>query len=195
MQGLVTNILLSPAAQKIDFRLGSIHVDGAGLGEVAASTYFAVLGFKGVKVVQERQSEGSGGSYDNKTNTLSLPNTRRFGTSTYDKMTIVHEAIHAMHDMAGSTWFSERGSMFTTAAENEAAAYVGGALYTLYSSSETFTKSPHDLAFAIAKSIAGRRGASVPSAQAKRLMETICELNIYFEQGMTMTTRTPANGL
>jgi hypothetical protein len=195
MQGLVTNILMSPAAQKVDFWLGSIHVDGAGFREVVGSTYFAMCGFKGVKIVRERQPEGAAASYYPSTDTLALPNSRNYGASAVQKYHIVHEAIHAMQDITGGSWYSERGSIFTTFAENEAAAYVGAALYSLYSTGEVFTGSAHDEAFMIARSLQGRAGARVPEAQAKHLMETICDLDIYFTQGITMTTRTSANGL
>ena len=77
-------------------------------------------------------------------------------------MSIVHECIHALHDVyGGKRLSSERGSGFSTRADNEAAAYVGEALFSLYDTGAVYSDSIRDVSFAIATRIKGSAGAAV----------------------------------
>src|SRR6476620_11415577 len=96
--GIVTSILTSPAAQKIDFYLGSVHVDGEGLRKVAKLVFMKVFGGKGIGVVEEPQPVGAGASYDTKKDYFSMPPTAGFGSTPVDRYYILHEAVHAMQD-------------------------------------------------------------------------------------------------
>lgn len=163
----VTRVLSSPAAQKIDFRIGSIHVNGAGLARIRS---LVAVGTISTNVVP--MDPGVGAQYVPGANTLEFPSAV-FGTTPEDKCTIVHECIHALHDIygGGSYHAQQGGSRFTPRSENEAAAYIGGALYYLYETGAALTGTAiFDNAAVIAQRIANRRGpALVTTAEANAL--------------------------
>jgi hypothetical protein len=124
----INSVLLSPSAQKIDFWLGSIHVDGPGFRTVvdALNHYKVFVKVGGVP-------RGAAAAYDTMNNCFNLP-TATYGQSAVDKQAVVHEAVHAIQDIAGGTLYSTRGSIFTSESENESAAYIAQELYGCYES-------------------------------------------------------------
>jgi hypothetical protein len=110
-------------------------------------------------------------------------------------MHIVHESIHAMQDIAGGTQYSPRGSIYTSETENEAAAYVGGALFSLYDTGAVYGGHPHATAFRIAQSIQNVKGARVSDTDATILRTAVWMHPVYFFDGVSMWSPTFADGL
>ena len=162
----ITRVLGSATARKIDFRIGSIGVNGTGLARIQG---LVALGTISTRVVP--MEPGVGAQYDPGANTLEFPSDV-FGTTPWERCTIVHECIHALHDMYGGGSYhpQQGGSRFTPRSENEAAAYIGGALYYLYETGTALTGTAiFDNAAVIAQRIANRRGALVTTAEARAL--------------------------
>lgn len=184
----VKTVLSSPSAKRIDFHLGLIHVDAAGL---AAIHNFVATGIVGIKVGELK--EGVAGQYFNSTNTLRFKR-ENYGANAFERATILHECVHALHDMyGGGTYHPKGGSRFVSASENEAAAYVADQLFYLY---ETGTVQNHDriadVAGVIAKRIMNRRGAFVTMAEATALRIAIVSNGENYGYGFN--TLTGANG-
>jgi hypothetical protein len=84
---------------------------------------------------------------------------------------VVHESVHAMQDVAGGKLFSERGSIFTKEAENEAAAYVAGELFDIYSGVAPTSKiGVYVQAAVIADSLKNKSNAAVDTKDSDVLM-------------------------
>ncbi|MGE0422386.1 MAG: hypothetical protein AB7O88_08985 [Reyranellaceae bacterium] len=162
----VKNVLSSPAARRIDFHLGTINVDAAGL-----ATIHNLVAVGTIPVKVEAMRSGVAAQYRNSTNSLMFPR-ESFGANAQERCDILHECIHALHDMyGGGSYYPQRGgSRFTPRSENEAAAYVADALFYRY---ETGGVQPGGSIIQIAAQIAGRiankRGAFVTTAEARAL--------------------------
>ena len=183
----VKSVLSSPAARRIDFHLGLINVDAAGL---AAIHNFVAAGIVAIRVGELK--DGVAGQYSNQTNTLRFKR-ETYGASPFERATILHECVHALHDMYGGGYYHPKGgSRFISASENEAAAYVADQLFYLY---ETGTVQNHDriadVAGVIARRIMNRRGAFVTTAEATALRIAIVS---NAEYDYRLTTPTGANG-
>ncbi|WP_342362181.1 hypothetical protein [Terrarubrum flagellatum] len=194
LRTLVYNTLVSPSANKIDFTLGSIHVDGAGFAGVAA---LVATGGIGIKV--GKQQAGASASYVNPKNTLSFPPDYS-GALPRVRKDIVHECTHALHDIwGGGRWWSERGSAITTGTENEAAAYIAGSLYVTYEAGfpvKSLSDDPiFQLAYDIAGRISGKSGARVDLRDEMQLRQAIANEPLYQRDGVTLWSRTRADGI
>jgi hypothetical protein len=182
----VKRVLSSPSARRVDFHLGLINVDAAGL---AAIHNLVAVGTIPIKIVEMK---GFAGQYFNEFNTLKFPR-ENYGADPFERATILHECVHALHDIyGGGTYHPKGGSRFVSASENEAAAFVADQLYYLY---ETGTVQNHDhiadAAGVIAKRIMNRRGAFVTTAEATALRVAII-LHKGYDFGFN--TPTGANG-
>ncbi len=124
----VKKVLTSTSARKIDFRLGTIHVDAVGLGAINL-----LVSFGQIAVKVRRMKPGVAALYVPSTNTLNFPRDD-YGANAQERTDILHECVHALHDMfgGGSTFPKRAGFRFTPRSEDEAAAYVADALYYLY---------------------------------------------------------------
>jgi outer membrane protein OmpA-like peptidoglycan-associated protein len=187
--GILTNVLTSAAAQRIDFWLGSIHVDGRGLSSVVQA-----LKDGRIDVTIAQLQKGAAAEYANATKFFRFP-TATWGLTPSDRKAMLHESIHAMQDLAGGQLWSERGSVFTYESENEAAAYVGGALFDIYSGIP-LTSNVQVFIFAdqIGQSIKGKPNAVVSSADAAVLRTLISAHPVYFNDGRFFSYRTFARG-
>jgi hypothetical protein len=163
----VKGVLSSPSARRIDFHLGLINVDAAGL---AAIHNLVAVGAITLKVVAIPANAAA--MYDNDYDTLEFPR-ENYGATAFERATILHECIHALHDMyGGGTYYHPRGgSRFIARSENEAAAYVADALYYLYETGGKVQSGDPivDIAGVIAKRIMNQRGAFVSTAEARAL--------------------------
>lgn len=189
----VMDVLGSPSAQRINFRLGLIHVDGTGLA--AVSNLLSIGTVSGLRIrVGGPLPRGAAAAYDDATNTLRFSRAE-FGVNASEKATILHECVHALHDVYGGGYYHPRGgSRFMTASENEAAAYVAGCLYHLYETGRTLKG--HSTIFyhagEIAKRIMHQRGAFVTTEEATALRKVIVDDGTY---NIGFKTPTTANGL
>ena len=192
---IVANVLLSRAAQKIDFYLGGIHVDGEGLKEVVSLVHTRLFLNYGVGVVRKDPEPGVGASYNEGSNTISFPTDPNFGYTGVTRMHVVHESIHVMHDIYANRVWSQRGSKFTTRSENEAAAYLGGALFTLYDTGAVFGGPIFNEAFIIAKAIENKKGIHVPDGLATLLRTSIVLHPQYIKDGVGFWMPTTGDGV
>jgi hypothetical protein len=196
---IVTGILLSKPAAQIDFTLGSIHVNATGFASVVGAMFVKPWGLPGIGIKIGGVPPDAAAQYDEQEDVFNFPSST-FGMTTNERIYIVHESVHAMHDILIGTLCMPggRGCIFTTRTENEATAYVAGALFSLYdtglvpegipASGEHWVK-----AFEIAKSIKNVKGAVVASADALSLRTLIVSRKAY--QGVSLWTPTTADGL
>jgi hypothetical protein len=192
LKPMLISVLMSPAAQKIDFWLNTIHVNGAGLKSVVREVTAGRIGIKLGPVMA-----GAGAEYGNGEKAFTFPNAGVF-TSQSGRKIVVHESVHAMQDVAGGMLFSERGSIFTKEAENEAAAYVAGALFDIYSGVAPTSKiGVYVQAAAIADSIKNKPNAAVDTKEADVLRLLICAHPVYMFSQSHVDNLTPtfANGM
>jgi hypothetical protein len=126
----VGSILMSPAAQKLDFTLDGFHVTGSGLSYVALALLSQARGQRGVSIVTGGLTALQGATYNMAANTFRFPATN-FGQTLFDRMTVVHEAVHALRDSLGPAFSSGGRRVTTRAVADEAAAYVAGGLFFL----------------------------------------------------------------
>lgn len=185
----VIDVLSSPSARKIDFHLGLIHVDVVGL---MAINNLIVVGAVRIEVARFLE-HGVGAEYDDSTNTLKVPRSD-YGATSDEKATIVHECVHALHDVYGGGHFHPRGgSRYITKNENEAAAYVAGCLYHLYATGKPLRGK--STIFHYAATIAQRvnqRGAFVSTEEVTKLRRIIADDPVHKIGFQTPST---ANGL
>lgn len=187
----VKRVLSSPSAKRIDFHLGLINVDAAGL---AAIHSLVSVGTIAVKVVRpaDMVSKKVEAQYDPATNSLQVVR-GNYGADDYsEEAGIVHECIHGLHDFYGAGFYYPRrgGSNIITRSENKAAAYVAGCLYHLYETATPLQGDAaiFDIAALIAKRIMSKRGAFVTPAEARALRVAIA-LNTEYKFGVeTLTT-------
>ena len=182
----VLNVLASPTARRIDFHLGSINVDAAGL---AAIHNLVAVNAIPVKVVG--MDSGVAAQYRNDTNGLEFPRDT-YGANAKERSDILHECIHALHDMyGGGTWFPQKGgSKFTPRSENEAAAYVADALFYTYETgggAQGHGDPIFDLAAMIAKRIMNKPGSFVTVQEARALRIAIVSDSTYRYRYDTLT--------
>lgn len=186
----VTSVLKSRSAQRINFHLGLIHVDAVGLSDIAKDLAAGIVHIK----IEPIANPDVAAQYVGSVNTLQFRR-ESYGANADERRDILHECVHALHDVYGAGYYHPRGgSRFMTEVENEAAAYVAGSLYELY---ETGTLSPtSNPAFTnsdlIAKRIGSLRGAYVSTAELDALRIAILSRKTY--RDLSFTTPTSADG-
>ncbi len=197
LRSRVMNVLTSNTALKIDFTLGSIHVNFSGFYSVYVALLHKSLGLQGIDIDVGNVPAGAAAAYDSGNDTFEFPNLA-YGTSVNDQSKIIHESVHAMRDLKGAVFLSERrGLQFTTKTEDEAAAYVAGALFILYDNTvvSTSTLPVHLKAYQIANSIMNVRGAVVPDADVMSLRNIVAADPTYSARKVRLWTSSSADGL
>jgi hypothetical protein len=131
LRQLMTSLLMSSAARRVNFYLDHIHVDGSGLSFVALALQSPPAGQRGFSIRVSTVGSNFEAAYDPSDNTFNFPRAN-YGTVdhgntdvAFQKMSIIHECIHALID-------STSAGRKTWALSDEAAAYVGAALYHIY---------------------------------------------------------------
>ncbi len=187
----VKGVLNSPSARRIDFHMGLIHVDAAGLHAIRG---LLAAGIVRVKVVPSTDRDVAA-LYNYAANTLKFPRAD-YGANAKEKSDILHECIHALHDIYGAGYYHSRGgSRFMTESEDEAAAYVADALYYWYETGRVQGSAADPIfvkAGAIARRIKDLRGAYVTTAEAIDLRQAIVGDDAY---RYDLDTPTGANGI
>jgi len=188
LQNRLFAVLQSPEVDRIDFTLGSIKVDGPGLREVVVSLMLGT-----VHIAIKPMPAGAAAQYDTDGNSFLFPN-GAFGAKDSDNSYLVHESVHAMQDIDYGYDFS-RGDYFTLESENEAAAYVAGALYDIYKKigRSDAAATPWGAARAIADKIKDTPGAVVSDADAANLRAVIAADPTYRSKDFASDT-TYSNG-
>jgi hypothetical protein len=136
LRSKVGAILMSPAAQGIDFYLDNIHVDGSGFSYVALALVSAPKGVTGISFAVGGLSPHAAATYDPVHNLFRFPNAN-YGSTPFERMTILHECVHTLRDSLGKKMLTKSGPIATRAVSDEAAALVAGALYFLVETGPT----------------------------------------------------------
>jgi hypothetical protein len=183
LRSRVISTLRLPATKKIDFRLGQWQINAITFERVA--TAVMVLD---IEVDVGGVSAGAEASYNSNIDTLLLPSAQ-YGTDVLRQAGIVHECVHAYVDLMTVSGQSDSA--------NEAAAYVAGLLYLLYSLKVAPTPVVDfgKLAMTIAKSIMNKPGAGVSPKDEMALRTAIASFAHYRNKGMTVSSPAHANGL
>lgn len=123
---LASQILVSQPCQRISFCFGDTYVDGAGYYYVALSLVSIDNKAKALGVViNGGLPANTEAQYDPTTNNLVFPRAG-YGTSGFQKMSILHELTHAVLD-------SRAPRQIRRMLDNETTAYLAGALYNVFS--------------------------------------------------------------
>jgi hypothetical protein len=202
----MSSLLMSPAAQKIDFYLDSFHVDGSGLSFVALALASKPHGSHGVTVRLGHVPPDADAAYDPAINTFDFPNANYGATDAWQKSAIIHECVHALRDAQGRKLRTSRGTMTTLALSDEAAAYVAGALFNIFdttpagSTPSTPTWAVNDpkllgLAHSIAVTMSTQNGYAVDPRDAKRLRDAIMNDPTYKDLKKAPKTSYENNGV
>lgn len=113
----MARVLRSTACRKIDFYVGSFHVDGAGFELVAKA-----LDSGRIKVKIDDPFEDGGATYEVRHNTIVVTSADICGTA-LGREFVVHECVHALYDIRKALLDPVTG---------EATSYVTGALFNGY---------------------------------------------------------------
>ena len=124
-------VLMSDAAQKINFYLDGLHVDGSGLSYVALALLSKATFNSGFNVRVGGMGAGAEATYQPKTNTFTFPSVN-YGDTPFQRMTMLHECVHALRDAYGVHLNTSLGPVKTFSLSDEAAAYLAGAIFYMY---------------------------------------------------------------
>jgi hypothetical protein len=163
LRTIIGAIVMSDAAQKVDFYLDKMHVDGSGLSYVALALASKPRGGRGLSIAVGGLGPHAEASYDPSTNTFKFPKVN-YGTVPFERMTIFHESVHVWRDSVGRTVATSSGKVKTRDVSEEAAAFLAGALFFLYDAgptsasdtTPTWAKGVYDNALCLALQVAGQ---------------------------------------
>jgi len=122
----ISRILIGESCGRIGFRIGGAHIRPGGFTVIGMSIATATASRRGhgdrrsMGVAVRQMPDGVGAEYNTPSNTIRVPSAD-YGRTLDDRNGIVHEATHAIYD-----YFRIRA----TALEEEAGAYIAGAMYT-----------------------------------------------------------------
>jgi hypothetical protein len=188
LRAKLLNLLLTDAVRKIDFVFGSFHVDFGGFMSV-----WSMVATGGIDVdVQPLSEKDAAGGYNYPTNKFLFPD-EGFGTTPDQQSVLVHESVHAMRDVRYHGGSEPRA----TWAEDEATAYVAGALFKLYTFPQA-RRSTYPLfaqAYEIAGAVKDKPSAVVSDNDAKAMIAIIATEPDYVKKGMTFWKRSFADGI
>src|SRR5262245_5583208 len=130
-------LLTTNSVSKIDFTIDGVRVQGAAFGVVVGHLLANISGGKGIGIQIGGLDPKAAAQYDQVNNKFIFPRATFGQTSVREKAGIVHESVHAYLDarmpkvtsIGDAFW---KMSLTTTAATDEAAAFVTGAMYYLY---------------------------------------------------------------
>jgi hypothetical protein len=168
----VANVLLSQECQRINFRWGKLHVNAKAYRAVVFAMVDSRIHLHEAKGKYKLDSDTEA-EYRGATETLIIKPHLNL-SSIYNRMTIVHESTHAIQD-------AELEDEWVWHLDKEATAFVAEWLLDIYSSPDPRhlknNPDPDDpielIALEIARSLAGRPGASPDPAAMRRLGDAI----------------------
>ena len=178
------SLLMSPAAQKIDFYLDRFHVDGWGFTYVALALLSQPVRGAGFRIRTGGVAPGADATYQPANNTFSFPNAG-YGQTAFQRMSIIHEATHAMRDSQGRRIQTSLGPRTTTAVSDEAAAFIAGALFHIFDTASTTAPSwatpgsIFETAHNLAVAGSGQFGYAFSPQDAKTMRDAVLAHPIY----------------
>jgi hypothetical protein len=168
-------VLMSPEAQKIDFFLGYMHINGVGYRLVADAI---VKGSIGVRI--GGVPDGAAATFDPSENVFNFLNGTN-GSLLSNQGVMVHESTHAMKSLL----YPFRVGWTVADTQDEAAAYVAGSLYMIYAGAPYNSPTlPYAKADQIARSIQGKKGAIVPARDEGHLRAFVASHPVYSQMGV-----------
>jgi hypothetical protein len=193
---LMGSILMSDAAQKIDFYFDSFHVNGPGYQFVALA--LVNQGSRRMKIRIGHVQRGAGATYDPADNTFDFPTAgyastpgdratipaARLTAILGERMTIVHECTHALRDALGGRLPTSNGPVRRRIPSDEAAAYLAGALFYIFDSGSPaappWASDPlFGAAHALAVKMSTQMSYAVTPQDAKTLREAVAHAPLY----------------
>jgi hypothetical protein len=183
----------SKAVQKIDFHIDQIHFVGSGLINVLVYLNLQQAGQPGIKIKFGAMSDDVAAYYDPRRNILNFRKAS-YGETAFQRMTIIHECVHAWLDVRMPKIQTvadaiATAQMTTTQLSDESAAYIAGALFTIYEYTPPGQKPTYPAdwkpdpiyveAHRIAAKIMNRPGAIVSDADANPLKQAIMDDDDY----------------
>jgi hypothetical protein len=168
----VSQVLLSPECQRINFRWGKLHVKSKAYRAVVFAMVDSRIHLYEAKGKHKLDSDTEA-EYRGSTETMIIQ--PRLNMSTvYNRMTIVHESTHAIQD-------AELEDEWVWQLDREAVAFIAEWLFDIYCSPDPdhlrHKPDPDDpiemIALEIARSLAGKPGASPDPAAMRRLGDAI----------------------
>jgi len=194
LRSLIRELLLSSECQKIDFDFAFSHgygfdrhkVNGSGFAFVARCLDTPLHSGRGISVAVGRpprtqEGEQQRAAYSYRQNRITVPSWI-YGHRLQERCLLVHECTHAIRDSLGVR--SPLGR--TRAVEEEAEAYIAGALYLIYETNASgWTPAPTlpiwVAALAVARKIADKPGALVDVGEHADLRKAILADPMYAE--------------
>jgi hypothetical protein len=172
-------LLRSPLVQKIDFFIGYMHISGAGYSRVADA-----VANGSIKLFVGGVPAGAAAAFYPGDRFFRFPD-GTYGLTRSDEADMVHESTHAIRALT----YTRQSMMLIPDTQNEAAAYVADALYTLYSGSSNSSPQPIFIkADQIAQSIKDRKGAMVSPQDEANLRAFVAFHPVYSNDGKTYTS-------
>jgi hypothetical protein len=183
----VVGVIMSAPARRIDFTLGRIPVNYDGFCLV-----FNELVTHRIGVTTEGIPPDAEAAYDSVGDMYLIPR-RSYGQTPEERMSLVHESVHALQDIRGAVAYGAWGAALPADSEDEAAAFIAGALYYYYETG-TFLDCGGDTGdiFNKASEIAGQvvRGRTTVSDMDQNELRTlIASAGVYRRIGVTYTSR------
>jgi hypothetical protein len=189
LRTMMSSLLMSDAAQQIDFYLDRLHVDGSGFSFVALALLPKPQGQHGFSIRVGHVNPNAEATYQPANNTFDFP-TANYGTTPFQRSSIIHECVHALRDCFGGQLRTSTGLIRTLSLSDEAAAYVAGALFHINDTTPAGAPTPSappwtqgDVVFGNAHTIAVKhwktRGYAVDPSDAKNLRDAIMNDPVY----------------
>ena len=192
LRKFVQHILLSTACQKVSFKYDGREYHGFGFAAIAQAMNPRSGAMGHIEVDVRPLKPGVGAFYDPARNIMVFPPPAAlFGLTPAERAVIVHESVHAIRDGWGvkptaGARFQPGGSR---AINDEAAAFIAGALYDIHwqTPGETMTPTrpawsqnlthPFGIAWTLAEKIWKTPGAMVGDSDAAPLRAAITSLS------------------
>src|SRR5262245_27417053 len=125
-------LLRSNSAFQVEFTFDNIFFTGAYFTAVAGAIQRKAAGGKGIGFRTGHVKPGAAAQYDPDANVIDVRG-YDYGTTAFERDTLVHECFHAWRDIMGSKVRTTRGGLVSTAAlTDEAMALLVVALFTNY---------------------------------------------------------------
>lgn len=192
LRQFVQHVLLSTACQKVSFRYDGREYHGMAFAAIAHAMNPRSGTMGHIEIDVRPMKPGIGATYDPQRNTMTFPPpAASYGVMPFERASIVHEAVHAVRDGWGVK--ATRGARFqpsgSRAINDEAAAFIAGALYDIHwqTPGETMTPTrpgwsqtlahPFGIAWTLAEKIWRTPGVTVSDDDAAPLRAAIASLS------------------
>jgi hypothetical protein len=187
-------LIQSSAAQKIEFTFNGVYFAGRYFNLVANAIMSKWVGGQGVGFRTGHVSPNAAAQYDPGDDVIDVTGLA-YGVPAFERQALVHESFHAWRDVMGakvpgngrnllaSKAAGYRGMVNTAALQDEAMAYVTGALFNIYDTTSgpkaptvpwwATGTGPYAVAHTIATSIWNIKGVALKDADVKAMTDVV----------------------